>query len=343
MIIDGREIGPHKSPYIIGEISCNHNGVLDSAMKLIKAAKDAGADAVKFQAYTADTITLDCKSEEFRIQSGQWAFLWMHDLYRKTQTPFEWFPSLFAYARSLNITPFASVFDKSSVDMLEALGCPAYKIASMEITDIPLIEYAAKTGKPIIISTGMANYEEISEASWACCKYKNPPAILHCVSGYPTNAKDANLKQLGQHSSLYGISDHSLGSDIPIAATAMGACIIEKHLMLGDEHTEDFEFSLTPVQFSNMVRSVHNVWQAMQPPTEDVEQASRQLRRSLYVVEDIKAGEPFTERNVRSIRPAYGMEPKKLPWILTQTAACDLKRGTALKQEHVVVHLETAS
>lgn len=336
MIINGREIGPHRPPYIISEISCNHNGDFNKAMRLIDAAKDAGADAVKFQAYTPDTITLKTNNPDFIVKDGPWKGRNLWELYEQTHTPFSWFPDLFQYAYGIGITPFASVFDKSSVDMLERLECPAYKIASMEITDIPLIGYAAKTGKPIIISTGMASCEEIAAANCAVARNWAECAILHCVSNYPTQSADADLKQLGKHSRIFGLSDHTVGDSIPIAATALGACIIEKHLMLGDEDTEDFEFSMDPISFKAMVREVRNVWQAMQPPSGDPEQASRQMRRSLYVVADIAKGEPFTEENVRSIRPSYGLPPKELPWLLTKRAAIDLKRGTAMKREYVV-------
>lgn len=341
MIINGREIGPHRPPYIISEISCNHNGDFNKAMRLIDAAKDTGADAVKFQAYTPDTITLNTDNPEFIVKDGPWKGRNLWELYDKTHTPFSWFPDLFQYAYGIGITPFASVFDKSSVDMLERLECSAYKIASMEITDIPLIEYAAKTGKPIIISTGMAGNEEIDEA-WAASS-RTDVSILTCMSSYPATPEEGGLYKLYRLLSvpaandkwIAGISDHTVGDSIPIAATALGACIIEKHLMLGDEDTEDFEFSMDPISFGVMVREVRNIWQAMQPPKGDPEQASRQMRRSLYVVADIAKGEPFTEENVRSIRPSYGLPPKELPWLLTKRAAIDLNRGTAMKREYV--------
>lgn len=346
MIIDGREIGPHQPPYIIAEISCNHNGSLDNALKLIKAAKDAGADAVKFQAYMADTITIDHDGPDFTIKSGPWAGRKLYELYASAGTPFDWFPTLFSFSRATNITPLASVFDKSSVDLLEEQACPAYKIASMEITDVPLIEYVAKTGKPVIISTGMATQEEQRDALMPLYSpvsdYTNA-AILACVSGYPTETKNGSLFKLREllwqpaanMRWIAGISDHTLGWDVPIAAAAMGACIIEKHLMLGNEHTEDYDFSLVPLQFAYMTKAVRNIWLAQQPPQGDPEEASRQLRRSLYVVKDMQAGEPFTEENVRSIRPAYGLAPGKLSWVLTKSAAVDLKRGTALSLDHI--------
>lgn len=308
-------------------------------MRLIKAAKDSGADAIKFQAYMPWTITINHPSDDFQIKEGPWKGQRLYELYKKTQTPFEWFPSLFSYARALGITVFASVFDKSSVDMLESLHCPAYKIASMEITDLPLIAYAAKTKKPLIISTGMAKTEEIEEALTTTNTGYINTGLLHCVSGYPTQISNANLGRMRylarRFSPIVGLSDHTVGATISIAATAMGACLIEKHGMIGPEKTEDEAFSMYPEQFRYMVSSVRGVWQAMQPPTQDIEKDMRPFRRSLYVVKDIAQGEPFTEDNVRSIRPAYGMAPKELPWVLTRIAAHDLKRGTALKKEHI--------
>ena len=336
MQIDGRDISHSQAPYIVAEISCNHAGSLERAHQLIVAARKAGADAVKFQAYTPDTITIDHNGPDFIIKDGLWKGRSLYELYRVAYTPFEWFPYLFLTAQTERITLFASVFDKSSIDMLERLDCPAYKIASMEIVDIPLIEYASSTKKPIILSTGMATDKEIEAAAWACAGWlhRNPPAVLHCVSGYPANAANYDLRRMGNFSDIYGISDHTNGCVVPVAATALGANIIEKHFMMGDVRTEDYEFSLDPNAFSIMANSVRNTWAAMQKPRDNEEEASRQLRRSLYVVEDIKQGESFTEYNVRSIRPAYGLAPRELPWLLTKRAAEDLKRGTALRKEH---------
>jgi pseudaminic acid synthase len=333
MKIAGREIGPGHPPYIIAEISCNHRGDIREARALIAQAKQAGADAVKFQAYTADTITLDCDNPDFIIKDGPWKGRKLYELYSETQTPLDWFPALFDCARENDITAFASVFDRSSVDALEKLDCPAYKIASMEIVDIPLIKYAAKTGKPLIISTGMAHYGEIADAVDAGGGIDNV-AVLHCISGYPSEVAESNLHRMSglmnprRH---IGISDHTLGWEVPVAATALGACIIEKHLNLSPSNgSEDAAFSLAPIEFKLMTYKVRQIWQAMQPSEAKSEESSRQLRRSLYVVSDIKAGELFTEQNVRSIRPSYGLPPKNLPDILGQRASKDIKRGTAL-------------
>lgn len=341
MEIDGRIIGCDQPPYLIAEISCNHNGKLDTALKLIRAAKDAGADAVKFQAYEAEDMTIDHASAEFVIQDGQWAGRTLHEIYRKSATPFDWFPTIFGHARSLGITPFASVFSRRSVDLLESLQCPAYKIASMEITDLPLIEYVASKGKPLILSTGMASETEINEAVQTVYDPYMDVAILACTSAYPAGLRDAPLWYLQYILSTpacssgdwyAGISDHTADTVIPVAATAMGAQIIEKHLMLGDENTEDFLFSATPGAFQRMAYEVRSVWSAIQNRDTSREEPTRQMRRSLYVIKDIKAGEPFTEANVKSIRPSYGLAPRELPWVLTKCAAHDLKRGHALQQ-----------
>lgn len=334
MQIAGRPIDSKHPPFVIGEISCNHCGDMDKALQLIKAAKDAGADSVKFQAYEADDLTIEHYSPEFQIQAGPWAGRYLHELYTKAQTPFRWFPWLFEQGKRHEITVFASVFSKRGVDMLEKLDCPAYKIASMEIVDIPLIQYAASTGKPLIISTGMATQDDIN---WAChAAHAGPFALLHCISGYPSPIEEANLGRLKKWiegtETPVGISDHTLGISVPVAATALGAMIIEKHFMLFGTHPEDEQFSLTCHEFEYMVGKVHAMWQAMQPSEAKSEESSRQLRRSLYVVKDVKANEPFTEENVRSIRPAYGMASKELPRVLSSFAASDISRGSALEE-----------
>lgn len=325
MNIAGREIGIGHPPYVVAEISGNHAGSLEFAKSLISAAARAGADAVKFQAYHPNTITLDCAQPDFYVKDGPWRGQRLYDLYHRTHTPFGWFPDLFKRAQCRDITIFASVFDHSSVDMLERLDCPAYKIASMEIVDIPLIKYAASTGKPVIISTGMAGDSEILDAIVAA-----PTALfLHCVSGYPTRIADSRLRSLKPG---WGISDHTSGIEVPIAATVLGAVLIEKHLRLADATTDDADFSLRPDAFARMVEGVHGVWESMRFEPRDCEWSSRQLRRSLYVVADIKKGEAFTHANVRSIRPSYGLPPKMLPEVLTKLAACDIVRGTALRE-----------
>lgn len=334
MIIDGYKIGSDNPPYIVAEISCNHNGSLDKALKLIDVAKECGANAVKFQCYTADTITLDFNSPDFVMKKGPWKGQHLYDLYRKTQTPFEWFPALFKQARHTGITPISSVFDRTSVDLLESLGCPAYKIASMEITDTPLIQYVAKTGKPIIISTGMATEEEINDAYHATSG-RNLIGLA-CVSNYPTSIEDMHpLRKIG-YGVINGLSDHTPGWDVAVAATTLGAQIIEKHLMLFrqeyDKKPEDADFSLDPYVFKIMCNAVRSIWKAIQPSFKQAtsEEASRQARRSLYVVKAIKKGEIFTESNIRSIRPAYGLPPKELYSVLGKRAMQDVDFGTAM-------------
>lgn len=345
MRIGHREISSDFPPYIVAEISCNHMGRLDYALRLIKEAKDAGADAVKFQCYTAEELTLDCDKPDFIIKDGPWKGRKLYELYEKAHTPRNWFGDLFAYARGLRIEMFCSVFSPAGVDFLEQFNPVAYKIASMEITDIPLIEYAAQTRKALIISTGMASNNEIDEA-FNAFQVDVDVALLHCVSGYPTPIEEADLHRLFElivDSSIslpVGISDHTVGWEVPVAATALDARIIEKHLMLDlpvEEYMpEDFNFSMRPEEFAAMARKARAVWQAMRPSNRKSEESSRQLRRSLYVVRDMKVGDRFTTENVRSIRPAYGMAPKDLPYVLSSIARRDIEAGTALKEEYLI-------
>lgn len=331
MLIDGREIKGGTTPYIIAEASCNHNGLLDNAISLIDAAKYAGADAVKFQAYTPDTITLNCNKPDFIIQDGLWKGRNLYELYTKTHTPFEWFPKLFKHAKNIGITLFASVFDYSSVDMLVALDCPAYKIASMEIIDTPLVVYAAKTNKPMIISTGMADFKEVRAALEACDNTN--VAFLHCTSEYPGTVEYADLARmlllkmfLGE-GAVVGVSDHTAGPTIvPVAATALCAAIIEKHICLEDVDTEDREFSLQPGDFKLMVDLCRYTNEAIKL-RDFVSNPSRQLRRSLYAVDDIKQGEEFTHLNLKSIRPGYGIAPRSLPRLLGKKADQNYRKG----------------
>lgn len=349
MRINGREIGPGQPPYIIAEVGASHGGNLETAILLMGAAIGAGANAVKFQAYTPDTITLDCDKPDFIIKDGPWKGRKLYELYAKAHTPLEWFPTLFKVAADYGVTAFASVFDRSSVDALEKLDCPAYKIASMEITDTPLIKYAAATGKPLIISTGMASYQEQQEAIMAAGRDQSSNvALLSCVSGYPTPLDEAGLYKIKNDNFAYvlkGISDHTKGWEVPVAATALGAMIIEKHIGLWENKSEDAAFSLNPDEFRRMCESVRAIWKAMQPSEAKSEEPSRQLRRSLYVVKDMVAGEWFSEHNVRSIRPGYGLPPKELPRILgadgyDRYAKIDIARGTPLTEGLICVREE---
>lgn len=332
MQINGREIGPDQPPYLIAEISGNHCGYLREALYLIGAAKQYGADAVKLQCYQAGSLTLNSNKPDFIVKDGPWKGRKLYELYRQCETPRDWFPELFARAREIGITLFSSVFSQDDVDFLEGLDCPAYKIASMEIADTNLIRRAARTGKPVIISTGMASDDEIDNAL-AAGGGGDQVLLLHCVSGYPTDIAESNLWRLRW---MNGISDHSLGWEVPVAATAMGAHFIEKHLTSDRNNgSEDAPFSLELAEFQQMAKAVRNIWQAMQYVEPKSEQPSRQLRRSLYVVKNVKEGEELTEDSVRSIRPSYGLPPMALQHVIGSHAARDLEEGTALTEDMV--------
>lgn len=331
MKIENREIGNGLKPYVVAEVSCNHQGHFNTALELIEIAKWSGADAVKFQAYTPDTITLDCNKPDFIIQDGLWKGRTLYDLYKKAYTPFDWFPKLFKQAHKTGIPIFASVFDQSSVDMLDGLGCPAFKIASMELTDTPLIAYAARTRKPIIISTGMGSVSDVGEAFKAVGT--NEVAFLHCTSEYPQTVEWSSLSGIERLRDVLGegipvgVSDHTPGNlVVPVASTALGAAIIEKHLKPTDSDTEDDEFSLDPEAFKTMVALIATAHEAM-THRDFTANPSRQLRRSLYAVQDIEEGEHFTEVNVRSIRPGFGLAPKYLPRLLGKKADRKYRKG----------------
>lgn len=339
MKIDGRAIGPDQPPYIIAELSANHGGSLARALKSIEAAKVAGAHAVKFQTYTADTITLDARGPGFDITEGPWAGRSLYELYQSAYTPWEWHEELFAHARAIGITPFSTPFDPSAVKLLHELDAPAYKIASFELTDHGLIAACAATGKPLIISTGMASLEEVREAVAVAREAGGRDLIvLHCVSGYPTPAEQANLRRIGylqqQLGVAVGLSDHTLGTAVPVAATVLGAVAIEKHFMLDrNEESEDSFFSLTPDELKALVDDTAAIWQAtrhLRTERAAAEQGSAQFRRSLYIAEDLRAGDILTDRNVRSVRPGFGLHPKYLPAILGKRAAVSAKKGTPL-------------
>jgi pseudaminic acid synthase len=337
--IDNRSIGGSQPPYVVAELSSSHRGDIGRAFALIEAAHEAGADAVKLQTYTADTITIDSDHSEFLIKGGLWHGRKLYDLYQEAHTPWEWHRELFAYARRLGIACFSSPFDPTAVDLLESLGSPAYKIASFEIVDTPLIRYAARTGKPLIISTGMASRGEIAEAVGAAREGgAKDIALLHCVSSYPTPAEEANLLRIPALAASFGcaigLSDHSLGIEVAIASVALGAIMIEKHLTLArTDAGPDAAFSLEPHELTALVRGVRKVHAAMGSGSFELttsERVNLQFRRSLYVVADIKAGAEFTEANVRCIRPGHGLLPKHLPELLGKCAARDIARGTPM-------------
>ena len=323
--IDGRIIGNGKAPYIIAEMSANHNGNLDVALRIVEEAKRAGADAIKMQTYRPDTITLKSDLPDFQISDGLWAGRTLYDLYEWAHTPWDWHKPLFDRARQLGITIFSSPFDRTAVDLLENLGAPAYKIASFEAVDLSLIKYVASTGKPMIISTGMANIEEIEEAIEAArvggCKEL---AILHCVSGYPAPASDYNLRtipdMIERFGLVTGLSDHTLDNTTAITSIALGASIIEKHFTLDrNGGGPDDSFSLEPADLIALCRDTKTAWQALGQidyERKSSEEANIKFRRSLYFVQDLQAGDTITEESIRSVRPGFGLAPKYLSKII---------------------------
>ena len=337
MHINRREISPAHPPYIIAEMSANHNGSLQTAFKIIEEAKAAGADAVKIQSYTADTITLPARTPEFMIDSGLWRGQSLHELYQKAHMPWDWHAPLFDYAREQGITIFSSPFDFTAIDMLEKLGAPAYKIASFEAADLPLIRYAAQTGKPLIISTGMANADEIAEAAEAArhsgCREL---ALLHCVSGYPAPPSDYNLRTLPDMAERYGatvgLSDHTWDNTTAVAAVALGANIIEKHFTLNrNGGGPDDSFSLEPAGLAELCRSTRTAWQALghiEYGLKSSEQGNIRFRRSLYFVRDMKAGDTIGPDDIRSVRPGYGLPPKYYDTLIGRRVTRDIAACT---------------
>jgi pseudaminic acid synthase len=339
IIIAGRRIGNGQPPYIIAELSGNHNGKIERALVLMEMAKKRGADAVKLQTYTADTMTIDHKGPGFQIEGGLWGGRSLYELYQEAQTPWAWHADLFAKGRDIGITVFSTPFDRSAVDFLEKLDAPAYKIASFELIDRGLIEYVAATGKPMVMSTGMASLGEMEEAiAWARGAGCKELALLHCVSGYPTAPGDANLRTIAHLRSMFGastgLSDHTLGVGVSVAAVALGAALIEKHVTLARaDGGPDAAFSLEPDELEDLVKNCRLAWEALGSvsyQTAPSEAPSLVFRRSLYAVADIKEGETIDERNVRCIRPGFGLPPKFLPELLGKTAARAIPRGTPL-------------
>lgn len=344
--IAGRPIGPDYSPYVIAELSANHNGKLETALRIIEAAKKAGADAVKLQTYKPDTITLDCDSEDFKIRGGLWDGRTLYELYEEAHMPWDWHKPLFEHARKLGITIFSSPFDKTAIDLLEDLNTPAYKIASFEAVDLPLIKYAASTGKPMIISTGMADAEEIQEAVDAAheggCKQL---ALLHCVSGYPAPAEDYNLRtihdMIERFGLVTGLSDHTLDNITAITSVAMGANIIEKHFTLDrNGGGPDDSFSLEPKELSELCKNLQTVRYALGKVNYGIklsETNNLKFRRSIYFVKDIKEGSTITEDSIRSVRPGYGLHPKMMDVIIGSKAVKNIKKNTPVKLDQIVL------
>jgi N-acetylneuraminate synthase len=340
MDINGRRIGPGQPTYVVAEMSANHNQSFDEAIKVIEAAKDAGADAIKLQTYTPDTLTIDCAREYFQIDKGTiWEGRNLYELYREAYTPWEWQPKLKKIADRLSIDLFSTPFDATAVDFLEEMDVPAYKIASFEIVDMPLIRRIAQTGKPIILSTGMATLAEIDEAVSTIREAGgNQLALLKCTSAYPSRAEDMNLLTIPHLAEAFGLptglSDHTQGTAVPVAAVALGACIIEKHLTLSRSiASPDSAFSLEPHEFKAMVEAVRTTEKALGRVCYGAgknEIKSRIFRRSLFVVQDMKAGEMFTAQNVRSIRPGHGLHTRYLDIVLGKKARIKIDRGTPL-------------
>ena len=336
-----RTIGAGCAPFVIAELSANHLGRLEQAHAIVDAAADAGCDAIKLQTFTPGSITIDSDRSDFQITGGPWHGRSLWELYGEAHTPWEWHAPLFAHAAARNLAVFSTPFDEEAVERLDRLGAPAFKIASFELVDLELIACAARTGKPLVMSTGMASDAEVDEAMETARRHGNGGiALLHCVSGYPTPPEQTNLRRLdalARHGVVVGISDHSPGAVVPIAAVARGACIVEKHLTLcRADGGPDAGFSLEPAEMAEVVRGCRAAWECLGDGSSRrpaAEAGSRQFRRSLYAIDDIAAGEPLTRNNVRSIRPGLGLAPRELPGVLGRRAKVAIARGTPLAWE----------
>ncbi len=337
--INNRIISPDQPPYIIAELSANHNGSLERALKTIDEAKRCGADAIKLQTYTADTMTIDCDLPDFMIKGGLWNGFKLYDLYKWAETPYEWHEALFEHAKKIGITIFSTPFDETAVDLLEKLNTPAYKIASFEIVDLPLIRYVAKTGKPIIMSTGMASEEEIDEAvttarEAGCLQL----ILLHCISSYPTPMDQANIKQIpnlaNRFNVISGLSDHTLGTTASVAAVAQGACLIEKHFTLSrKDKGPDSEFSLEPEDLKKLCIDTKDSWLSLGKQgfnRQEAEEGSKVFRRSLYFIKDLSKGHIIKADDIRRIRPGMGLSAKYYEKILGKTLLKKVSKGQAI-------------
>ncbi len=344
IIIRGRKIGDNQPVYVIAEMSANHNQDFEQAVKIVHAAKKAGVDAVKLQTYTPDTITLDCNNDLFRINGTIWEGKNLYELYGEAYTPWEWQPKLKKIANDLGVDLFSTPFDHTAVKYLEKMDVPAYKVASFELVDIPLLRKIAQTGKPIIMSTGMATIAEIDEAVRTICEAGSSQlALLKCTSAYPALPEEMNLRTIPHLAEAFGVpsglSDHTLGTAVPVAAVALGACIIEKHLTLSRADTgPDSAFSLEPHEFKEMVTAIRIAEKAkgqINYELTEKQKESRVYRRSLFVVKDINAGELFTSENVRSIRPGFGLHTRHMANIMGKYAARFIKHGTPLAWDQI--------
>lgn len=340
--INGRPIGAEHPPYIIAELSANHNGSLDRALETIDAAYSCGACAIKLQTYTADTMTIDCDRPDFMVRGGLWDGYKLYDLYKWAQTPFEWHQAMFEHARKIGITVFSTPFDETAVDLLEQLDAPAYKIASFENTDLPLIRYVASTGKPMIMSTGMATEAEIAEAVDAArgagCKNL---VLLHCISSYPAPMDQANIRQMPELATRFqtipGLSDHTIGTTASVAAVALGACVIEKHFTLSRaEKGPDSDFSIEPEELKRLCKDTHDAWLALGQSgyqRQSAEEGSKAFRRSVYFVRDLPAGAIVSGEDIKRIRPGMGLAPKYFDSLIGRRLKSSVTRGTATSWE----------
>jgi pseudaminic acid synthase len=343
--IGKRKIGIDNPPYVVAEISANHNQDLAIAKKMVKAAKNCGADAVKLQTYTPDTMTLDVDNDYFRIKSdNEWDGKTLYELYGEAYTPWEWHEDLMALGKKLGIPVFSTPFDRTAIDFLEEIDCPAYKIASFEVTDLPLVRKAAKTGKPLIMSTGLASLAELDEAVQIIKESGNDLALLHCTSAYPAPPSEMNLFKIPFLRQTFGVptglSDHYLGTEIAIASIAFGASIIEKHFIL-DRNLggPDYFFSIEPSELSLLIRAVKNVKEALGAVTfrmGEKEEKNRVFRRSIFAARDISAGETITQENVRIIRPAYGLSPKYWNIVVGRRVSKDISKGTPVSWDMIL-------
>ncbi len=342
--IENRLIGDNQPPYIIAELSANHNGSLQRALETIDAAKKCGVDAIKLQTYTADTMTIDCDKPDFMIKGGLWNGFKLYDLYKWAQTPYDWHQAMFDHARKLGITVFSTPFDETAVDLLESMKTPVYKIASFELTDLPLIRYVAQTGKPIIMSTGMGSEGEIDEAVTAAreagCK---DLVLLHCISSYPAPTDQSNLRMIPElarrFGTLVGLSDHTMGNLASTTSIALGACVIEKHFTLSrKDKGPDSEFSLEPSELEQLCRDTREAWLALGKngfSRQKAEESNKIFRRSLYFVKDLPAGHSVGPDDIRRIRPGMGLAPKHYPDVLGRRLKQAVTKGTPVTWDFV--------
>ena len=340
--INNRLIAESEKPYIIAELSANHSGSIERAKMTIKAAKKCGADAIKLQTYTADSMTIRCDKEDFKIKGGLWDGYNLYDLYKEASTPYEWHRSLFEFAKEIGITIFSTPFDENAVDLLENLDTPAYKIASFELNDLPLIEYIAKKGKPILMSTGMGSLEEIKDAVDTAQKAGCRELLLfHCISSYPTPSKDSNIKMILELKKEFnvqvGLSDHTLNNTSALAAVALGATAIEKHFILDrSEKGPDSSFSIEPNELEKLVSDSKDCWESLGSQFFErpkLESKNKVFRRSLYFVKDLRKGEKITKSNIRRIRPGYGLSPKYIDQIINKKVNKNIYKGDRVTWE----------